>query len=804
MISLISDIKSIKWYVPQSNIWTRFRCRHRGIYLTFASAEAPIYRGEGGLNNSLSIVLINIIIVLSAVILNAPCSYSQTPEKRPEIGLVLSGGGAHGIAHIGVIKVMEEAGLRPDYITGTSMGSIIGGLYALGYSSDSLIKILKKMDWDILLSNKILQDKIYFSEKKYFDNSIMALPLSSRKVILPSGLISGQLIENTLNYYDWPAADINDFTKFPIPFTCVASDLITVKKVDLKSGYLADAMRASSAIPTVFAPIKIDTALLSDGGLINNFPAEEAKELGADFLIGSYVGFRPLSENELNTIPGIVQQIGFSRSVEDFSRQKKIINVMISPVVKPYQILDFKPVDSIVAIGYRAALPYKEYFKKVADSLNRYGVQQPIKSILNKQYYSFDRVEVNGNNIIPDDQIRGILEINPGDKVDKQKMFDKIELLYGMNWFEKVKYRIEPRADSLILVIECTEKPKTMLYGAVHYDNALNAGLLMSVTAKNILLKGSEFNLSSFIGQFYRVDMSVSQFLGRNQKLGISADFRTDRTSIPLLIIKGETGSWKNVNLTTGLSMNRIFGLNHMLSVSFDFENRYLISGYVSKADLRYFGYNYLTSAIRYQANTLDNRHFPEKGTLAEVYADISDLLSGSQRQSDSEIHFDKNNPGDLTTGSYYILRGDWEHYFKLPGSLTISLQGDLLYISKCDSVTSQNNFFLLGGTSALNERSVPMYGFHPQEIPVKQLAEIALGFDWKLTKDLHLNLDMNTAGIREANKQDGYSILAGYCLGLGYMSIIGPVRAGIMQGFYGEETYFRKIKGYLSVGFSF
>jgi NTE family protein len=130
---------------------------------------------------------------------------AQEISKRPKVGLVLSGGGAHGIAHLGVIKVMEEAGLRPDIITGVSMGSIIGGMYALGYTSDSLYKILKKINWEVVLSNKIPEDKVIFLEKNHFYNSIISLPLSSMKVVLPSGLINGQQVESTLGFYAWPA-----------------------------------------------------------------------------------------------------------------------------------------------------------------------------------------------------------------------------------------------------------------------------------------------------------------------------------------------------------------------------------------------------------------------------------------------------------------------------------------------------------------------------------------------------------------------------------------------------------------------
>ena len=140
------------------------------------------------------------------------------------------------MAHVGVLKVMEEAGLRPDYITGVSMGSIVGAMYSLGYSADSLYKIFKDTDWDLVLSNNVPENKVIFTEKKFFNNSIISLPISSRKVRLPSGLINGQQIEKMLSYYAWPSATIDDFSELPIPFLCVGTDLITCSKVVIRNG----------------------------------------------------------------------------------------------------------------------------------------------------------------------------------------------------------------------------------------------------------------------------------------------------------------------------------------------------------------------------------------------------------------------------------------------------------------------------------------------------------------------------------------------------------------------------------------
>jgi outer membrane translocation and assembly module TamA len=381
---------------------------------------------------------------------------------------------------------------------------------------------------------------------------------------------------------------------------------------------------------------------------------------------------------------------------------------------------------------------------------------------------------------------------------------DRIELLYGKAWFDKVKYRIEPRNDSLILVIDCTEKPKAMLYGSVHYDNALGSGIVASLSIKNLISSGSEIILDSYLGQYYRTKDTYIQYIGRNQKIGLSADFNADNTLIPKLKLKNETGDVLSNNLSAGFGINRIFGLNQMMDISFNFEKRYLMPRYVSEIDLKYISYNYISTIFSYKISTVNDRHFPDKGVIFNFSAEASDLLSGSIKTGSSRKLYKNENSGGFIFDRFYTITGNYNQYFTSINRFTFSISGDLLYISDCDSVSSQNNFYLLGGMTSLNERSVPMYGFHPNEIPVKKLAGFGMELDWEISKDLHLNLTGNIFAAQEAERDHGYSLLAGYGIGIGYMSIIGPLKAGIMQGFYDQEKYFKRIKGYISVGYSF
>ena len=729
---------------------------------------------------------------------------AQNNIQRPRLGLVLSGGGALGIAHVGVLKVIEEAGLRPDYITGTSMGSIIGGLYALGYNADSLHKICKSVNWDLIMLNTIPQNRIIYHEKKHFNNSIISLPVLSKKIKLPSGMISGQQIENYLSYYGWPAADINDFSKLPIPFACVATDLLTVKNIVLRKGYLPDAMRASSAIPSVFSPIRIDTTLLSDGGSIRNFPAIEVKEMGADIVIGSYTAFRPATEEELQNITGIVKQIVTAKSIKDYEENKPFVNYLIVPDLKDISSLDFNATDSLVERGYRAALPFKEKFIKLADSLNRLGPQQPLPEILNKQLYTFDKIEITGNEIIPDRQILGVLDVKPGEETDKSKLSEGIDLLFGKAWFDKIKYKIEPRNDSLILIIDCIERPKSILYGSVHYDNALRSGILMSLSVKNFPTKASVIDLDYYLASYYRIRNSFRQYINRNERMGFSIDFNADNTLIPKLNMGTETGDVVSRNFSTGLSVSKTLGLNNMMSISLNYDNLYLIPKYVSESFLKKISYDYMSLTYSYNLNNLDRPHFPDRGTILDISAGASDLLKGHVKTGSIRKSYSAEDPGPFSFNRFYTLRANYSQYFSKISKLTFSLRGDLLYITDCDSITSQNNFYMLGGQASLNKRSIPVIGFHPNEIPVKASAGLGAEIDWEFIKDLHFSFKVNVFALQEAGRKNGYSLLYGYGAELGYMSIIGPVRAGIMHGLYEHEKYYSKVKAYLSVGYLF
>ena len=744
------------------------------------------------------------ILILLLLFLQTEASlFSQPVNIRPKIGLTLSGGGSNGIAHIGVLKVMEEAGLRPDYITGVSMGSIIGGMYSIGYSADSLHNILKHTDWDLSFTRIIPESKVIFPEKEHYNNSIISLPFSIKKVKLPSGLINGQQIENQLSYFAWPAAGINDFSKLPIPFMCLATDIISGKLVELRSGYLPDAIRASIAVPTIFSPIKIDTALLIDGGVIRNFAAEEVRNMGADIVIGSYTGFQVYNEDQLQSVTGIVKQIAFLKSREDFQKQKKITDILIEPDLKDFSSTVFTDIDSIVDRGYKAALPYKNSFRNIADSINRIVPGKAPEYILDRNELSFDKIEVTGNNVYSDKQILGILGIKTGEKIDKNFITDKIDLLYGTTWFDKVKYRILSRNDSMILNIDCNEESNAILYGGVCYDSYIRSGVVLRTTFKNLITRRSIIDFDSFIGQFFRFRLSMLQFIDKDQKIGFSTVLFTDKTNLPLLKIIDETGKINNYNFSAGFSVSRYLGLSHLMDLSFRIESSTFSPDFVTTSTLKNMTNHYLSASYEYQVNSLDRKYFPDKGTLFQLNAITSKLFAGSIRSENLKSSYRMENPGEFSFRRTYTFKGSIRSYFST-GDLTFSFRGDMLFTANQDTTTSLHNIYYLGGIESLSYRSVPLAGFHSNEIPADNFAGAGAGFDIEIFKDVHLSLLTNVFAVREINENRNISLLAGYGIIVGYNSIIGPINIGIMHGFSGIERYFNPVKGYVGIGYRF
>ncbi|MEM6377091.1 MAG: patatin-like phospholipase family protein [Bacteroidota bacterium] len=345
-----------------------------------------------------------ILILLPSYLSGQP---SETIPERPKIGLVLSGGGAKGFAHIGVLKVLEEVGIQPDYITGTSVGSILGGFYAIGYGADEMEELVVNQDWDLLMSDRTDLTGVIFEEKPFFKNEFIELPLKNWQVQAPSGLIQGQQIEQLFARLALRAYHLDNFDDYPIPFRCMAADVLTGDVVEISDGYLPDAMRISMAIPTIFTSVRKDSMVLVDGGLIRNFPVEEVKKMGADIVIAVYVGADNASYENTQSFSDILMQAGFLYSIKDYESQLPLVDYYLEPNLVDYSAADFQSHDSLIIRGERAARAQYDVLKQLADSINQLGPTPKVNQLPQPDSIYIHTIQVLNNKNVSRSEIIG-------------------------------------------------------------------------------------------------------------------------------------------------------------------------------------------------------------------------------------------------------------------------------------------------------------------------------------------------------------------------------------------------------------
>lgn len=454
--------------------------------------------------------------------------FGFSQQQRTKIGLTLSGGGAKGLAHIGLLKVIDSAGINIDYITGTSMGAVLGGLYAIGYTGNDLEAIVRNADWELLMSNNTPLKDVNIEEKDEFGRYVVELPLINWKPSLPLGAIEGQALTNLLGDLTFPVHGISSFDSFPIPFRCIGADILSGEAVTLNNGYLPTAMRASMAIPSIFTPVRLNGHLLVDGGLVNNFPVRDVKEMGADIVIGGYTGGRLYNEEQLNSAVKLIYQSASFTRIADSKEQMKLANLLADYdlELQQYSTASFKDVDSIINIGYRVALKLYPRLKKLADSLylKEYFTYHPLQR--NPEYeICISKVNFEGATEKCLELIKGKLNIKAGDTYSVDEINNDINLIYGTRFFDKVYYTLENTSYGNELTIHVKESRQSVFKFGIHYDNEQAAGILANMTLRNMLGEGSRVVATIDIAEYPKVRLNYQRYINKRQNMWVKGGY---------------------------------------------------------------------------------------------------------------------------------------------------------------------------------------------------------------------------------------------------------------------------------------
>ena len=568
------------------------------------------------------------------LLFNIPVKILSSPaeNERSEIGLALSGGGARGFAHLGVLQVLEENRIPVDYVAGTSMGSIIGGLYASGMSVEEIIGTVTEVDWSDVFDDRPSRRMLSFYNKKVSRQYLFNFELGIRdgKIVLPSGIIAGQKLNLLLGRLTLAASIPYNFRRFPIPFSAVAADISTGEKVVLNSGNLARAMRASMAIPFMFSPVRRDGRILVDGGITENLPVETVREMGAGAVIAVDVSTPLKGEDEIKSMFDIFRKtLGLvtSRNVEE---SRAGADLVISLDQMEFSTSDFAEWAPIIEAGRRAA-------RALLPELGQYALSEEEYARYRKDHrppsppapFRPDFIRIEGTERVAPESILSQITFHPGEEVDFERLDKEISLVYGMDYFEFIACR--PTADSegregLLLAVGEKEWGPNYVHAGFNFSDDFEGNLdfnfLINVNLTNLTPRGAE----------WRNDLVLGTEQGARSEFYLPLDWKRTLFVAPTIFYREFSenifqGSHKIAEYRVKFLGGGVFGGIQISNIA-EISTGYLFyraRAETSVGDTRLPDYDIEDGAwvVEAKADTLNHAHFPTGGTFFDLSAEF-------------------------------------------------------------------------------------------------------------------------------------------------------------------------------------
>lgn len=522
-------------------------------------------------------------LVLLATLGATVCAQEVATPARPTIGIALGGGGAKGAAHIGVLRYFEEIGLPIDYIAGTSIGSIIGGFYALGYSPDELDTLISGMDWSWYMSNVSERRHLPLSGRRAKDTYLMSIPFNTGSFSqnmsnvflssLPSGFISGNRITNLFNNLSIGYLDSIDFRDLPIPFVCTATDIITGDSMVFRSGNLPLAIRSSMAIPGVFSPVHYGKKVLCDGGFVANLPVEICRNMGADIVIGIDISDSLVTDNrQLKSLPQLLNQFTGIAMKTDVPRLKPLCDLYMHPNITGYSTLSFnkEAIDTLIQRGYQVAKAHHDELMAIKQQVDPQGTYT--KQLHAPKAKSFnDTIIINNIHYygIPKDRERW-LRIKDGiyeeQHITRQQLEEAFNLIEGSGYYTNIIYTIDivdssahfNRCDLHVHVQQA--EPHNFSLG-LRVDSEESAAVLLHLGFNQYRTSGFQMEVDGRIN--HNPSIAVATSFSTKMRHGILLDYKFHNSHFNL----GNNYSREYTNLTVGhhsvqLALTSSYGIN--------------------------------------------------------------------------------------------------------------------------------------------------------------------------------------------------------------------------------------------------
>lgn len=705
-------------------------------------------------------------------------SFAQEKQQDLKVGLVLSGGGAKGLAHIGALKVIEEAGVRIDYIGGTSMGAIIGALYASGYSAHQLDSIFNQTDFSTLIQDKIPRNAKTFYEKEEAEKYALILPFDKFRIGFPSGLSKGQNVYNLISRLTSHVSDVSDFSKLPIPFFCVATNVENGKEVILDHGYLPRAVSASGALPSLFSPVVIKDQVLIDGGVVNNYPVSEVRAKGMDFIIGVDVQDSLKSRDKLRSALDVLVQINNYRTIEDMVEKHKETDLYIHPSIKDFSVVSFSDGKNIVEAGAVATEVYSEELREIASK------QQPVKRKEIK-FEALDTiyikdVKIEGNEKYTRSYVLGKLRLRTPDKVTHKYFTEGINNLSATGNFQDINYKFfEDDNGENTLLLNLRENNSSMsLRFAAHYDDLFRTAALVNITKKRLFTNNDIASLDLIAGDNLRYNFEYYIDKGFYWSVGINSKYHFFETDVPL--------SFVGVDLDAELSLPI-----NKLSVKYsDFTNQIYFQTLFRRTFV--FGVGGEHKYLRYLSETIgtDANNLPRTVFESTNYYSAYGFL---KYDTYDNSFFPKNGAYFSGDFHWYLLAEGRNKNFE-PFSMAKAKMGYArkIYANLSANITAEGGFklggperttldYALGGYGFKEMNNIiPFLGYDAVSIRGNTYLKSSLTFDYSFYRKNHLTIGANIANVGNDLFENGNWInkvkYTAISFGYGLETILGPM----------------------------
>ncbi|RIV43993.1 patatin [Flagellimonas pelagia] len=745
-----------------------------------------------------------IIFILLGVI---GMAQTTTNEPPPKVGLVLSGGGAKGLAHIGALKVIEEAGIKVDYIGGTSMGAIVGALYASGYSAKELDSIFRSTNFTDLIQDHVPRSAKNFYEKEDSERYALTLPFTDFKVSFPQAISGGQNIYNMLVQLLFHVKDVQDFKKLPIPFLCVATNVETGEQVLLDHGYLPEAIVASGTFPSLFEPSEIDGDILIDGGVVNNYPIDQVRAMGADIIIGVDVQHDLSTRESLSSATEILLQINNYRTVNDMKKKSAQTDVYIRPDIDEFSVIDFDRGKAIVDSGEKAARTKMGELEKIAATQDY--TPRPRKRVRVMDSLTINRMIIEGNDRYTRGYIKGKLRFNLAEKIAFEDLKQGINNLSATGNFKAIRYDLVSNGLGTDLILKIKENPNKMFIKvSAHYDDLYKSAALFNLTKKNFLMKDDVASFDFILGDHIRYNMQYYLDKGYYWSFGLNSKFTDFNSEIDFSLIRGNFNvpndpNIRRISLDVTDLTNQIY-LQTVLQEEFAFtigaehkflrySTRTLGEGTVTEATLTdddgrttFEKSNYFNAFSKITLDTYDDKYFPTKGLIFDSDFHVY-LFSSDYNKNFREFSIAKARLGAAIPILHNL-------------SFNIEAEGGVKLGTS--DVTSFD--FVLGGFgNDFVNNFVPFFGYDFLSLPGNSYVKAYGRADYRIAPKHHLMFSVNFANVDDDLFRTGdwftEPSFSGYGVGYGFESFIGPI-----QIYYSWSPEIKNDSIFFSVGYWF